>query len=667
MSLMGYAVHRLTTMTYFNSLRSLLWSSRPYRQKLALAAWFSLMPITILASTLAFIDNKQMVIGRVRQQTEWQAAQIRDTLANWQSTHLLYLQVLASTAQIMSMEADRATPLLNNAHQLFPDTSFSLVKPNGESVATVGTSFNLKEGGMFGTSVRTEIPSTFLMQPPQVTYPCIASTVPLQSRAASPNDNLGHLASCLPAPLLGLASSASIRHEPATNDAQHPISLLDFDDGLRHGWMAMLVFPNGTFLELDHVESLQDHMAHLDPRRVQGTPWFPFVQQALEARGSSSFHELRVDGVDYFVAVNRGNFPHPVVVLVDQNTIFAPLRRFLFLGLAGHVVAISVGTAVLLKICGQLSRPIDKAGEHLLAISHGKFGEPLPESNSDIGRLYRYVNQASKQLQHYLSEELQHAALSAQLVEARRIQANFLIKDLPQSPNTELAALFQPAYEIGADWYDAIRNDGLTFMVVADVCDKGIPSALYMSVFRSLLRNSLQQEALLHGGDPKLTLSAALAKVNNYMASNHGESGMFATVFLAAFDATNSQLHYIVAGHELPLLLNGRSFEPLQLGGPAVGIFDDATFQAFSHPFPPNSLLLAFTDGLPDARNQDEVGFGSERTQRILLEKASNDWSAAALIDRLHQAVTTYMDGQEQFDDLTLLALKAGPPPAPAA
>jgi serine phosphatase RsbU (regulator of sigma subunit) len=624
------------------------------------------MPISILASVLAFFDSKQLVISRVRQQTQWDAAEIRESLSAWEATHLRYLELLASTPQIMSMDADLAQPLLNRSHQLFPYTSFSLVKPNGQIVAMVGPSFNLKPGTPLAASVRTDIPGTLLMQPPQVSAPCLASTVPVRLAAAAPRNQLGHLASCLPTQRLGMAAAATIQLNTALRDQRNSIPLLDFDDDLRHGWMAMLVFPSGTFVELDPVENLRDQILHLDPSYVRQTSWYPIVRLALKANVSSSFHELKVSGVEYFVAVNRTQFNHPIVVMVDQRTIFAPLHRFLFLALAGHVLAISLGTAFLFRICGQLSRPIDKAGEQLLDISHGTFGDPLPETNNDIGRLYRYVNQASQQLQRYLHEELQHATLSSQLVEARRIQANFLIKDLPQSPTTEMAALFQPAYEIGADWYDAFNHDSITFIVVADVCDKGIPSALYMSVFRSLLRNSLQQEFLLHAGDPGLTLATALAKVNAYMAANHGETGMFATVFVAAFDASNSVLHYIVAGHELPLLLNGRSFEVLRLGGPAVGIFDGASFQAFSHPFPPNSLLLAFTDGLPDARNADAVGFGSERTHRILQELASSEWTASGVIERLHHAVTTYMDGQDQFDDLTLLALKSLPaPPTP--
>jgi serine phosphatase RsbU (regulator of sigma subunit) len=653
---MSSGLRRLAIMQFLGTLRGLMWTNRPYRQKLALAAWFSLMPISILASAFAFVDSKHVVIGRVRQQMMWDAAEIRQSLTSWEQSHLRYLQVLASSHQVSSMEANLATPFLLRANQLIPHTSFSLVKPNGAIVSTVGPIFNLQQSGLLSASLRTEIPDTFLLKPPQVNSPCLASSVPVLGRGFD-RLHLGYLASCIPSHRIGEAAAATISVD-SMRGGQRQFSLLDLDEGRLQGWMALLVFPPGIFIELDPVENESDQLAHLNSRLVQKSPWNPIVRLSLEAKGRTSFHQLTVQGVDYFVAVNRYKYDHPVVVMVDQNTIFAPLRRFLFLALAGHAVAITFGTAVLFRICGQLSRPIDNAGEHLLSISHGVFGDPLPEPDNDIGRLYRYVNQASQQLQHYLHDEVQHAALTAQLVEARRIQANFLIKDLPQSPTTDMAALFQPAYEIGADWYDAFEYNGLTYIVVADVCDKGIPSALFMSVFRSLLRNSLQQESLLHAGDPELTLMSAVAKVNAYMVDNHGETAMFATVFVAALDVAASQLHYIVAGHELPLLLNGYGCTILQLGGPALGIFAGATFQPFSHPFAPNSVLLAFTDGLPDARNRKAEAFGSTRIRTILLEQASSDWTATALIDRLHQAVTNHMECEEQFDDITMLSLK---------
>jgi hypothetical protein len=192
----------------------------------------------------------------------------------------------------------------------------------------------------------------------------------------------------------------------------------------------------------------------------------------------------------------------------------------------------------------------------LSRISHGDFGEPLPTDSSDVGRLFNYVNQASSQLQAFLADAKAHAITDTQLEEARRIQADFLIRDLPSSPQVELAAMFDPAYQIGADWYDALERDGVVFVVVADVCDKGIPSALYMSVFRSLLRLSLVKEwDLCH--EPCRAICRAIGTVNTYMAETHGSTAMFATAFVGAYDPQHQQLSYVVAGHEAPLVLQG--------------------------------------------------------------------------------------------------------------
>jgi sigma-B regulation protein RsbU (phosphoserine phosphatase) len=223
----------------------------------------------------------------------------------------------------------------------------------------------------------------------------------------------------------------------------------------------------------------------------------------------------------------------------------------------------------------------------------------------------------------------------------------------------QVAALFQPAYEIGADWYDAFELDGLTVVVVADVCDKGVPSALYMSVFRSLLRLSLLKQWQVSGGDPRSTLEEAVASVNQYMESTHGESAMFATMFVGAFAPSHGELFFLVAGHEAPLVLRGQEITPLPLGGPAVGIFPGARYTVGACALPTGSLLLAYSDGLPDARNPEGLGFGSSRIEEILHEHPSQDWSADDLVNRLQRSVNGYMDGADQFDDLTLLVLRA--------
>jgi sigma-B regulation protein RsbU (phosphoserine phosphatase) len=142
------------------------------------------------------------------------------------------------------------------------------------------------------------------------------------------------------------------------------------------------------------------------------------------------------------------------------------------------------------------------------------------------------------------------------------------------------------------------------------------------------------------------------------MAETHGSTGMFATAFVGYYDPVEQLLHYVVAGHEAPLVLQGHQQQQLSVGGPAVGIFANATFQAARCDLRPGGLLLAFSDGLPDARDPDGASFGHPRIRAVLDEQSSQEWAAQALIDRFQQSVQAHMQSAEQFDDLTLLCLK---------
>jgi serine phosphatase RsbU (regulator of sigma subunit) len=244
------------------------------------------------------------------------------------------------------------------------------------------------------------------------------------------------------------------------------------------------------------------------------------------------------------------------------------------------------------------------------------------------------------------------------------MQADFLIEPLPPRQGLQLAALCQPAYDIGADWYDVVPLGDATAVVVADVCDKGIPSALYMSVFRSLLRLSLSKEWTA-SGDAVRCLEAALSNVNRYMASTHASSGMFATAFVGLYLPATGSLAYALAGHETPFVLRAPglpSAPQLARSGPALGLFEEAAFAIHTCSLRPGDLLFAYSDGLPDARSPAGEPFGRERIEALLASVNPEACSPQDLLAHVHSTVTTYCGGAEPFDDLTLLTLKVDAP-----
>jgi sigma-B regulation protein RsbU (phosphoserine phosphatase) len=259
---------------------------------------------------------------------------------------------------------------------------------------------------------------------------------------------------------------------------------------------------------------------------------------------------------------------------------------------------------------------------------------------------------------------------------ARTIQNNFLPSKMPEVPGWEVSAFFQPARDVAGDFYDVfmmMNNRKLGFMI-ADVCDKGVGAALFMSLTRSLLRSSLMQtrnitwaeglfdETPFSREESHLAISANALKTsvvttNNYITEHHLDLNMFATLFFGMVDPTDGTLVYINGGHCPPLIFSptGEIKSKLEPLGPAVGMFPGAKFGIEQIHLDPGDTLLAYTDGIPDARNTSGQRF-TEAGLMALLEAPTT--SASELIQRIVTAVSNHIGGAVQFDDITLLALR---------
>ena len=655
----------------WTTLKEQLWTLRPLRQKLALGVWLSVVPILLVTSLGALQNARSMVRNHLRQQLVWDAAQASAWLKMWDLQHQRTLTVIAGLTALSNTRTDDDAKAFNDLIDLFPNTSYAITRPDGSTTSFTGSLLQPLEKRLATDLIRNNdsssttakalkgISSTGPLAAPYTTAPCMASSVPLYNKQLPKQSINGAITSCIAMELLGEKTGINMLLK-AASDEDTSLPVLDLDAGKTSGYALMVVMNQGSTIVLGQTDNNEQEEARLlDPKQNPTSAWAPLIKLANSSTAHTAFTTIAIKGREYFVGIDRSHPTSSVLMVLDSQSAYSPINELFSLIWLGNIAALIMSSFAVYRICGVLSRPIDRAGAALSQINRGEFGDPLPSDNSDVGRLFNYVNEASQQLQAYLADAKQHAITDAQLEEARRIQADFLIKDLPSRQSVELAALFKPAFLIGADWYDAIEDDGMTFVVVADVCDKGVPSALYMSVFRSLLRLSLIKEWTLGDKDPCAAICLAIQTVNRYMAETHGSTGMFATVFVGGYNTVDQQLHYVVAGHEAPLVLQGEQLQKLSVGGPAVGIFADASFQAHRCNLGPNGLLLAFSDGLPDARDPGGASFGHERISTILGERCSQDWTAQALIDRLAHAVEEHMQSAEQFDDLTLLSLKA--------
>lgn len=272
----------------------------------------------------------------------------------------------------------------------------------------------------------------------------------------------------------------------------------------------------------------------------------------------------------------------------------------------------------------------------------------------------------------------------------RQIQASFLPDTLPRADGWEIAARFQPAREVAGDWYDAFPlTHGRVGLVIADVCDKGVGAALFMALMRSLIRAYAQQHYALRWLDalgtddpgpmrapttgqgrrlpPSVGVTAlknAVELTNNYIARTHGSTGMFATMFFGMLDTTTGRLSYVNGGHEAPAIIDPSGKITARLGttGLPIGVIPDGEFGIEQITLAPGDILFSYTDGVPEARDPDRAFFTEKRLLTLLERPAT---SADALLDRILDALAAHIADADQFDDITMLAVRRSPEPLP--
>ena len=272
------------------------------------------------------------------------------------------------------------------------------------------------------------------------------------------------------------------------------------------------------------------------------------------------------------------------------------------------------------------------------------------------------------------TEQRYAQSLAHELEIGSQVQRHFLPVQLPAPPGVDLDALLHPARQVSGDFYDAFPVSGGLgiFFVVADVCDKGVGAALFMALFRSLIRASADP---VSGGAARITgarrsavaqalqqatpgdlLARVAGFTSDYIARVHDRANMFATAFLGYLDLVAARVDYLNAGHE-PALLLEPSGGVRELGptGPALGLMPDAEYRTGAVQLEPGQLLLVYTDGVVEARDPSGAAFGAEQLRSAVAGGAP---TAAELHRRLLASLDAFTQGEPRADDVTLLTLR---------
>lgn len=277
-------------------------------------------------------------------------------------------------------------------------------------------------------------------------------------------------------------------------------------------------------------------------------------------------------------------------------------------------------------------------------------------TGDEIETLARSIEKMNRALKEYLHENEKITAekerVNTELDLAARIQSDMLPNIFPAFPERSefnIYASMTPAKEVGGDFYDFffIDHDHLA-IIIADVSGKGVPAAMFMMMTKSML-----QTRTISVQNP----SQVLQDVNNMIFSNNKEK-MFVTVWLGVLDLTTGLLTASNAGHESPYIKEpDGDFEIFKSRhGFVMGGLKNMKYTNNEHMLKPGSKIFVYTDGVPEAKRNDNSFFGLERTGEAL--NRAKDSSPEEILKEVENSVNSFAGDAEQFDDLTMLCLE---------
>ncbi len=343
---------------------------------------------------------------------------------------------------------------------------------------------------------------------------------------------------------------------------------------------------------------------------------------------------------------------------------------------AGHVIG-------EIASLGSLERTASITAEDdttLLEINCKKLFDTLSDEEGFTKSIVSMLCAREKSMAHKVTDRsMRVRTLERELEIGREIQSHFLPQALPDTPGWNVSAYFKAAYEVAGDFYDVftVKSISRIGLVIGDVCDKGVGAALFMTLFRSLLRATALSgdfgnwsagsgteidktpDSVELDDNVERCLLNSIQLTNNYIARTHGDTSMFASVFFALLDPDTGVLNYINAGHEAPVIFSYKHIkERLDTTGPVVGVFPDASYKTATTKLDHGDSMLIFTDGVTEAQSAE----GKQYTETRLLDLLGNfNGSSDKLLPEILDSLNNFTNGVSQFDDTTFLAINRSP------
>jgi serine phosphatase RsbU (regulator of sigma subunit) len=266
--------------------------------------------------------------------------------------------------------------------------------------------------------------------------------------------------------------------------------------------------------------------------------------------------------------------------------------------------------------------------------------------------LLRYFGQGRDDAMAALDKE--HRRVQHSLSLAMEVQQNLLPNTDPNVAGLDISGKSTYCDETGGDYYDFLEvgdsTDGKIGIVVGDVSDHGIPSALLMATVRAHIR----QRCSAYGN-----IDLVVADVNRKLAQDVKESGRFMTLFYAEIDRPQSIVRWVNAGHDPVMVFDSAkdTFEELNGGSNlALGVMEDSQYVEAQREIAAGQIMVMATDGIWEARNADGEMFGKDRLYKVIRQNALQ--TAAEIQTAVFESIRRFRQNTRLEDDMTLVVVK---------
>lgn len=318
--------------------------------------------------------------------------------------------------------------------------------------------------------------------------------------------------------------------------------------------------------------------------------------------------------------------------------------RYTTYGLLGTVLVVIF---LALAFSRTVTRPISHLLEASLRLGGGDLSARVDiRSRDEFGDLGRVFNSVVALLQR-------GSKIQQSLAVAVEVQQNLIPKQDPVVPGLDIAGKSIFCEGAGGDYFDYInagqKESRKIGLVVGDVSDHGLPSALLMATARAALRQRAQQEG---------PLSAVVSDVNRQLCKDVEESGRFMSLFICEIDAGRKSVTWVRAGHDPALLFDPLSdrFDDLAGDGLPLGVFEDTIYQQKETGLRQGQILIIGTDGIWETRRAQGDLFGKERLMTIVRQNV--DRPAKAIVAAIFDALADFRQPLKPDDDITLVVAK---------